>query len=570
MLSSPEQVNLASILDDDSASVYQRVIAGDSLRYALMKDEARAEAEKVAARVIELGTAFLSDAQDRAESMAVYDALERAYITRARNDFHSYLVALEWHRAARARFYQPRMGVLREVVDALTDMMVYDLYDIILFSMPVRVGKTTLGLLFLSWCIGRDPDSPILASGFAEKITKMFYAGLTEVYEDPEYNYHAIFPQLDLVNTSALDLTLDFRNDAKKVVRKYKSITCRAIGAALQGATEARQVLYCDDLVSGIEEALSPDRLMTLRDKMITDLYSRKKSGCKEVHIGTRWSIHDPMGWVEKTNEGNPRCKVFAVPALDYETDESNFDYPYNLGFNTEFYRERRRIEDDVTWNCVYQQRPIEREGLLFPAEALKYTTTKMTPEYLKDNPPDDVFAFVDVAFGGDDYLAVPIAYQWGDDSPVIADAVYLKGDYKITEPIVSGTLINHLVRRAIFEANNGGDFYSRDVTALINETGYRINIVAMRAPSNKSKETRIIQHSPAIKDFVFLDPHAKDAAGEFIASPMYRLFLSHLTAYTVSGKNLNDDAPDALAGLASMMRTNLNATIRVYTREHI
>jgi predicted phage terminase large subunit-like protein len=552
----PEQTTLAAILADESASFNKRVMAGDALRYSLVKENQTWAAHCVAQSVIYLGIDALKCEFDS----DIYDSLERAYITRAPNDFHSYLIALEWRRAAASRFYQPRKRVMKSAVDSLTAMMVYDLYDILMLSMPVRVGKSTLGLFFLSWCIGRKPDSPILATGYAEKITKMFHDGLSEVYDDPEYGYHEIFPQIDLVNTSAKDLTLDFRDDGKKATRKYKSVTCRAIDGSLTGATEARQLLYCDDLVRDIEEALSLSRLDILCTKFTTNVRSRKKQGCKELHIGTRWSVHDPMGMVERENEDNPRCKVITLPALDPETDESNFDYPYGVGFSTEFYRDVREHEDDVTWGCVYQQLPREREGLLFPREELKFCMS--LPEH--PNPPDDIFTFCDVAFGGDDYLSMPVAYQWGDDPPIIADWVFLKGGYKLTEPKVAGTIMHRSIARAVFEANNGGDFYSRDIDKELKKCGYNVFITAVRAPSNKSKETRIIQHSPAIKEFVFLDPTSADA------SPMYRMAMAQLMTYTQSGKNPNDDAPDSLAGLAAMMRCSLNATLTVYDRKHI
>jgi predicted phage terminase large subunit-like protein len=547
---------LTAILNNNRLPIAQRVVAGDSLRYALVRDGEDTAAEKMADRVIALGSTALAD-------RAVYDAVERAYITKAPNDFHAYLIALEWNRAAKSRFYQPRIAVLRPVVDVLTDMMVRDLYDIVMLSSPPRIGKSSLGLLFISWLVGRNSADPILMTSYAEKITKMFHDGLTEIYNDSEYNYRAIFPLVQLVNTSAKDLTLDFRDDGKTDTRKYKSVTCRAIDGSLTGATEARQLLYCDDLVRDIEEALSLSRLQMLKDKLITNVYSRKKEGCKELHIGTRWSLHDPLGWVERQHADDPRCKVIILPALD-EDEQSNFDYPYGVGFSTNYYktlRDETYRNDQVTWGCVYQQKPVEREGLLFPAEDLTYVLE--LPDII-EHPPSDIFAFCDVAFGGDDFLSMPVAYQWGDDPPIIADVVFLKGDYKITEPLVAGKLVQMRVARAVFEANNGGDFYSRDVAGLVKDIGHPIYLTATRAASNKSKETRIIQHSPAIKAFAFLDPRSE------LASPMYRTFLSQLTTYTMSGTNEHDDAPDSLAGLASMLRMNLNATLTVYDRKHI
>ena len=431
----------------------------------------------------------------------------------------------------------------------------------------VPTHNSTLGIFFIAWVIGRACSSPVLAIGYAEKIAKMFYEGVSELYDDPvTYNYRNIFPLLDMVGTSAKDLTLDYRDDGGKSVRKYKSFTARSIDGQLTGATEARQLLYVDDLVEDIEEAMSIDRLNTLDTKLIANAQSRKKEGCKEVHIGTRWSLHDPMARLERRHEGNDRVKFITIPALDPETDESNFDYPNGVGFSTEHFRTLRsdyeEKNDLITWECVYQQNPVEREGLLFPADELTYVTA--LPPLEGEHGPSDRFAFCDVAFGGDDFLALPVAYQWDDGQPIIVDVVFLKGDYKITEPLVAGTIINHKVARAVFEANNGGDFYAKDITEALKKENHPCFIVAKRADSQKSKQTRIIQYSPDIKSFLFLDPKSD------LASPMYRQFLTQLTTYTLNGKNKNDDAPDSLAGLAAMKRTNLNAKVETFDRRHI
>lgn len=565
---SSDITKLRRVFSRKSLDPHTRVIAGDTLRYNLVRDEQIEEAEKVAKEIIRIGTPYqadpLFDIKKRAE---VYDALERAYITLAPNDFHTYLIALEWNRPVQDRFYQPRMKVLRPIVDDLTDMMVRDRYDIYGLSTPPRIGKTSLSIFFISWLIGRNCSSPILGVSYAEKITKMFHNGLLEIYNDPvTYNYRNIFPQLALVDSSAKDLTLDFRDDGGKATRTYKSFTARSIDGQLTGATEARQLLYVDDLVEDIEEALSKDRLDTLSSKLIANAQSRKKEGCKELHIGTRWSIHDPLTRLERRHDDNPRAKFVRIPALDPETDESNFDYPYNVGFSTDYYKTLREdyIEknDSITWECVYQQNPIEREGLLFPADELTYVTA--LPPLEGEHGPDDRYAFCDVAFGGNDFLSMPVAYQWGDAPPIIIDVVFVQGDYKHTEPLVSGTLINRKVARAVFEANNGGDFYAKDITGILKEAGYPCFIVARRAESNKSKETRIVQYSPDIKGFLFLDPKSD------LATPMYRQFMSQLTTYTLNGKNRNDDAPDSLAGLAAMQRTNLNAKVQVFDRKYI
>lgn len=559
MIQNPKQQALESILNDANASFASRALAGDALRYIFLQEDDRASAEAVAQQVITYGT--------RANQMSfdkeVYDALERAYVVRSRNDFHCALVALEWNRPLAERFYQPRLSIMRPVAEAVTDLIVNDVYDILEVSMAPRVGKTTLGLFAVTWCAARNPMSPILMVSYAEKIVKMFYGGINEVYDDSiTYNLNSMFSLLNKVDQSAKDLTIDFRDDGNPAKKKYPTVTCRSIDGALHGATEARQLLYCDDLVSGIEEAKNLDRMDKLWESFITDVRSRKKQGCKELHIGTRWSIHDPLTRISEDTDSTARTKVIIIPALD-ENDESNFDYSHGVGFDTAYYRELResyrKNDDEVTWECVYQQNPMERGMLVFPRE--KFTRILTLPP-TKEEPPDDIFAYCDVAFGGADYLALPIAYQYGDGDPIIVDTVFMRGDYEATEPIVAGRLMRYGVRRVIFEANNGGDFYGRDIARLLKAQGFDCHITSKRAESNKSKKLRIEAHQAAIKSFVLLD--------DSVSSAEYKMFVNNLVTYTADGKNQNDDAPDSLAGLAAMMRSNLNATLQVYDRKHI
>ena len=56
----------------------------------------------------------------------------------------------------------------------------------------------------------------------------------------------------------------------------------------------------------------------------------------------------------------------------------------------------------------------------------------------------------------------------------------------------------------------------------------------------------RIIQYAPNIKKFYFLNE--KNRSSE------YEKFMRELTLFTVSGKNLHDDAPDACAMLVDFI----------------
>lgn len=471
--------------------------------------------------------------KDVEEVKKVANILKEAYTYHGREDFESFLIAMEWERPNKDKFYEPRQKVLHEVVVGMQELAEGKI-STLLVSMPPRAGKTTLGILYILWRAGRRPNKSILSAGYSSSLVNSFYDGCVEFITSPEYRFGYIFPESVLVASSVKNLTLDLGER-----KRYKTLTFRSIDGTVTGATEASELLYLDDLVSGIEEAMNPKRLETLWSKVSSDMLQRKKNGVGMLIIGTRWSIHDPIGRIESKYEGKPDVKIIRLPAVN-EKGESNIDYRYGVGFDTAHYKDLKAMTDRVTWECVYMQKPIERDGLL-------YTNLKRFLEIPQD-PPDDILFFNDVAFGGEDFLAMPIGYQWGDDVYIV-DVVYMRGSYKETEPIVAGKILRHEAKRGVFEANNGGDFYARDIAKKLKEVNYKCNIKSERASGSNGKLARIIQHAPAVSEFYFRDPSL------YNDSEMYGQFMNDLTSFVQTGKSPHDDAPDSLSGLATMIR---------------
>jgi predicted phage terminase large subunit-like protein len=211
------------------------------------------------------------------------------------------------------------------------------------------------------------------------------------------------------------------------------------------------------------------------------------------------------------------------------------------VGFDTKYFLDMRDSLDDVSWKCLYMNEPIEREGLLFPEDELNYYNGVLPEGGLVAK-----YATCDVAWGGGDSLSMPIAYEYEDGSVYIVDVVFNKGDKTITRPIVVGKLKRHLPHRVQFEANNGGDEYCDAVDAELRKANIRLHLTHKKAPSTSSKLSRIIQASPDIKKFIFLDKKHR--------SKEYAAFMKELTSFIQTGKNKHDDAPDSLAMLATMI----------------
>lgn len=472
----------------------------------------------------------------RSDSLAekFYYLNKRSLLFDAKIDFDAYLQYIEFNREPEKRFYLPRRKQILPIVQAMQKLE-DDKLDLLSISQPPGTGKTTLGMFFLSWIVGKYPMGANIASGHSGALTRSFYDRVNILIADPEYLWADVFPGVKKAYTNSKEEIIDLE---KK--KEFATLTCRSIDATLTGATRCNKYLYCDDLVSGIEEALSKDRLDNLWEKYTNDLKSRKKMGCKEIHIATRWSVHDVIGRLQEQYKDDPRAKFLSFPALN-ENEESNFDYMHGVGYDTKYFLDMRESLDDVSWKCLYMNEPIEREGLLFPEDEL--TTFNGT---LPDGGLVAKYATCDVAWGGGDSLSMPIAYEYEDGSVYIVDVVFNKGDKTITRPIVVGKLKRHLPHRVQFEANNGGDEYCDAVDAELRKANIRLHLTHKKAPSTSSKLSRIIQASPDIKKFIFLDK--KHRSKEYVA------FMKELTSFIQTGKNKHDDAPDSLAMLATMI----------------
>ena len=472
------------------------------------------------------------------ELKKLYTLHKLEYLFDAPHEFESYLIYLEWDREPEKRFYIPRRKQFRQIVKYM-QMLEDDELDMLSISLPPGVGKTTLGCFFLSWVMGRHPEVCNLASAHGDKLTRGFYDQVGAILTDPEYLFRDVFPTVKVQAFNSKDETINL-NKAKR----FKTLTCRSIGGGLTGATRCEGYLYCDDLVSGIEEALNIERLDSLWSKYTNDLKSRKKKKCKEIHIATRWSVHDVIGRIERMYADSSRAIFIAVPALD-ERDESNFDYNYNVGFDTKFYRDMRDNLDDISWRCLYMNEPIEREGLLFPPDELKYFNGN-----LPEGDLTKIVAFCDVAWGGGDYLSMPFAFVYGSDAYIV-DVAFSDKDKSVTRTIVVGKCLANKPTQVRFEANNGGDEYADKVDDILrNQYNFRTSITHRKAPNTKSKLAKIIQAAPDIKEHCyFLDKAHRTAE--------YSKFMKQLTEFNVSGSNKHDDAPDSMAGLTDMIFKN-------------
>lgn len=453
--------------------------------------------------------------------------------------FDSYLLYLERKRIERDRFYSPKRKQLNKLglIQALQDME-DDKTDILSISMPPGTQKTTLEKFFASWVIGRHPDDFSLFFSHSGDITRMFYDGVLDITTNSdEYCWSEIFPEVKFHSTNAKKETINFNK-----YKPFPNMQCTSVGSKNAGKVRANRYLYCDDLIGGIEEALNKNILDKLWRIYATDAKQRKMDGCKEIHIATRWSVHDVIGRLKDIYEGNDRAKFIAVPDIDPVTGKSNFDYKYN-GFSVEFFHDQERTMDEITYRCLYKNEPIEREGLLYTDEELRRFITLPITE------PDAVWGICDTKNKGTDYLFLPCLLQYGNDYYLTECIFDDNSNYGIQYERTSDLIVNTGMQQCQFESNNGGDRVALEVSKLVEEKGGRCNITTKYTESNK--ETKIIVNADWVKKHVLFRDRE-----HYTSKEDYGKMMGFLLSYSVRGKNPHDDAPDGLATFALFVTT--------------
>ena len=465
--------------------------------------------------------------------------------------FDSFCIYIEKNREKEKQFYLPRRKQLLPVSEALQDMEDGKL-DILGVSLPPGVGKTTLAEFFLSWQCGKHPELPNVIGSHSNSFLMGMYGEMLKILDTQgEYLWWEVFPGMKVINTSARRLMIDV-GYSKRDSRRFMTLEFNSLGSGAAGLIRAMNLLYCDDLVADIETAMSKDRLDKLWQQYTVDYRQRKLGNAKELHIATRWSINDILGRLEREYENDPRARFIKFPALD-ENDESNFDYPYGLGYSTKVLHEQRDIMDDASFRALFQNEPIEREGRLFsPDELRRYST-------LPEQKPDAILAVCDTKEQGDDFAVTPIVYQYGQDY-YVEDFICYNGKVEVIEDMLVEKLIKHHVNVCQIESNRGGMIFAEHVSKRIKEAGGQTNIQTRWNQTNK--ETRIITRSVWVKKNC-LFKYEQD----YRPMKEYKDAMNLLFSYSMSGKNKHDDAADAMAMLADFCESFSSYKVEVIRR---
>ncbi len=458
---------------------------------------------------------------------------------------------LEKKRDPKERFYMPRRKQFLKIgLTQALQGMIDDRYDILCVSLVPGAGKTTVEKMFHALVAGWFPRDFSLFYSHSGDITRMYYDGVYDIVtNEEEYTWNEIFPNLSVTSTNA---KMEQFNVGK--YKSFQSVQCTSVGSKNAGKVRASKFLLVDDMIGGIEEAMNPIILDKLWDKYAVDARQRKiqdtdGKNCKEIHIATRWSVHDVIGRIQNMYEGNPRVKVIAVPDVDPVTGESNFEYEFS-GFTKEFFEDQQLLMDDISYRCLYKQEPIEREGLLFPEDKIRRYLN------LPHGEPEIVTGQCDTKGKGTDYFVLPVLQKYEEDYYCVDCVCDNTADYEMQYENAANVLTNNKVQECEFERNAGGDRVAMEVNKRVEKKGWICNITD--TPTETNKEARIFQCSNWIlQHVIFKDPSL------YKPNEPYGVMMSLLKRYSVSGKKQLDDVPDVFSNFALRV-TNGNNVAKV------
>lgn len=471
-------------------------------------------------------------------------------------DFDVFCRYIESEREDDKQFYLPRRKQLYPLARSLQDLEMGRL-KMLGMSLPPGIGKTTLALFFICFTSGRHPEMQSLIGSHNVEFVRGVYDEILRILSPKgEYLWHRVFPKVSVCGTNAKDLRIDL---GKR--KRFQTIELVSIKSGNAGKVRATNLLYCDDLVEGIEQAMNRDRMDDLWKKYTIDLKQREQgngpcgNGVRELHISTRWSVHDVVGRLEATYGDKPDSRFINVPVENEETGKSNFNYPHGLGYSDETIAEIKEAMDPAAYKALYLGQPIEYEGQLYPEEELRRYFD------LPEEEPDAIIAVCDTKTTGSDYCVLPIAYQYGNNF-FIEDVVCENYAPDVVETSVVQMLLKHKVQKAQFESNVAGGKMAQVVQQRIDEAGGRTNITTKWTQANK--ETKIQANAGWVKKHCVFRDNTRIKGSEWAE---YRLMMKQLCGYTLAGKNRHDDVPDAFAQLALYVDNNLAAKVKINKR---
>lgn len=433
--------------------------------------------------------------------------------------------------------------------DVLTDFAFGKIKKLMVF-MPPQHGKSEGSTRRLpAFILGLNPNIKIAMVSYSASKAVKFNRELQRIIDTDEYS--KIFPNTALTSRRVVSNGTWLRNSYEcEIVGFRGGFKTVGVGGALTG--EPVDVLIMDDIYKDAASAWSAKSRETINDWYDTVAETRLHNDSRQLIVFTRWHEDDLAGRLireqgEFSKDNTDGWKIVTYKAIK-EGNPTEYD-PREDG--VPLWPERHslhklqliRRRNPHVFESLYQQNPQPSEGLMYEHGFRTYDEKPLHSYTTK--------AYVDTADTGEDYLCC-IIYRETREFIYVLDVLYTQKPMEYTEPRVAQLLTKHQVDDAVIESNGAGRSFARNVEQHCRAMGNRQTRFNWFYQS-QNKEIRIYSHSAEVQNVVLMPTGWERLWSDFHIA---------LTSYHKTGKNLHDDAPDALTGCVEQMTIPLTNDI--------
>ena len=426
-------------------------------------------------------------------------------------------------------------------------------------SIYPRAGKSYLVSNYCAWILGNHPTGCVMRNTYGDHLAHKFSYDVRQMIRS------------DLFKTAF---------EGIKLSKSKKSLDCWALttskqyayfGSGVRGTTTGygcNLAGIVDDPIKNMADAMSPNQLEIVWDWYYSIQKTRYESNpdtgveCPTIVISTMWSKGDLINRLidlQGTVEEGGLWTFVSYPALN-EQDESSCEAMMSTEKLHTLRDEYYVAGEEFIWETMYMNKVVQKYGALFPKSALTFLDKELFPQDF-----DAIIGWCDPADKGTNWTcSVIIGIKNG--LAYILDIIYTRKSYEYYKPLLVEQIIKFLPNYYVVESNKDGRIIAVEIRQ---EVGKILDNMRLERPDkvfevtvgtktqSKNKELRIMLNSNLIKT-MFIFPRLS------YNNNFYGMFIKDLTEYLAEGNNEFDDAPDTLAGLASLIKPKNSALVEV------
>ena len=432
----------------------------------------------------------------------------------ARRDFFDYCELMA------PDFYKRSRQYLVQLANTLQEFVFNSPKKVLVISIPPRTGKSRTASLFAEWTFGKDPTKKIMTGSYNETLSTQFAKTVRNTIQTQKVEpfipvFSDVFPDVKIKQGDAAMNMWSLEGQYSSYLATSPSGTATGFGCSL---------MIIDDVIKNAQEANNQLTKQAHYDWFTNTMLSRLEEGGKIIIIMTRWASDDLAGRI--INHFKDDAEVISLKALQ---DDGTMLCDEVLSRDS--YEEKKKLMSPDIFYANYQQEPIDLKGQLYTS----FKTYDTLPQFEK------IQSYTDTADTGSDYLC-SIIYGIYQKEAYILDVIYTNEPMEITEPLVAKHIFEYKVNQADIESNNGGRGFSRQISHYLTNT-YNTNHTVIRPfHQSKNKQARILSNATWVMEHIYFPQNWHNKYPEFYKA---------ITSYQREGKNLHDDAPDALTGVA-------------------